>query len=116
MSTLIVELEIPGARAIEVTDGLLTAQLIDGRTISVPLAWYPRLLDATPRERDNRELHNEGQHIQWPDLDEDLSVEMLMAGIHSGESSGSFQRWLRARRAGLAVTIHEISSAASEEV
>ena len=110
MSTLIVELEIPGAVAIGVTDDLLTAQLVDGRTISVPLAWYPRLVDATPKERDNWELHNEGQHIHWPDLDEDLSVEMLMAGIRSGESPSSFQRWLKARRAGLPVTIHEIAS------
>ena len=114
MSTLVVELEIPGAKTVWVTDDLLSAQLSDGRTISAPLSWYPRLVQATPEERDNWELHYESQHIHWPDLDEDISVEMLMRGVPSGESPISFQRWLKAKQAGEPVAIHEIRTAKTE--
>ena len=116
MNSLTVQLEIPGAIAIKVTDESLTAELADGRTISAPLAWYPRLVHATQEERDNWELNGEGQHIHWPDLDEDLSVEMLMAGVPSGESPHGFKRWLEAKQAGLPVNIYEIHPAATEEV
>jgi Protein of unknown function (DUF2442) len=58
----------------------LTVQLDDGRSLSVPLAWYPRLLDGTEAERENFELIGEGEGIHWPDLDEDISVEGLLAG------------------------------------
>lgn len=75
----------------------LTAELSDGRTISVPLAWYPRLLNATPKERSNWRLIGKGQGIHWNDLDEDVSVEGLLAGRHSGESQASFKRWLEDR-------------------
>ena len=99
---------MPDAIAIAVTKDALAAQLSDGRTISAPLAWYPRLVHATQEERDNWEIHAGGQHLHWPDLDEDLSVEMLLTGQSSGESRKSFKRWLTAKRAGLPVTIHEI--------
>ena len=89
MSTSIVELEVPGATRIAVTDDTLTADLMDGRTIAVPLAWYPRLVHATPAERDKWELYAEGRHIHWPDLDEDLSIEGFLAGRKSGESRES---------------------------
>ena len=89
----------------------LTAELYDGRTISVPLAWYPRLTHATQQERDNWRLIGSGEGIHWPDLDEDISVEMLLGGWPSGESQRSFKRWLEAKQAGLPVTIHEIRPA-----
>ena len=93
-------IEIPEAIAITVTDESLTAELRDGRTISVPLSWYPRLTHATPEERNNWELIGTGEGIHWPDLDEDISVEMLLAGVPSGESQGGFKRWLEAKQAG----------------
>ena len=96
------------AKSIAVMDDALTAELDDGRTISVPLSWYPRLLHATDEERGNWELIGRGMHIHWPDLDEDLSVEGLLAGRKSGESAKSFARWLEAKRSGLPVNIHEI--------
>ena len=105
MSTSIVELEVPGAMSLTVSDDTLTAELSDGRTIAVPLAWYPRLLHATPEERGRWELTAGSQHIHWPDLDEDLSVEGLLAGRPSGESRESFRRWLEAKRAGRPVTL-----------
>ena len=79
------------------TEDTLQVELSDGRTISVPLAWYPRLVQADKEERDRWELIGEGQGIHWPDLDEDISVEGLIAGRQSGESQRSFKRWLEAR-------------------
>ena len=116
MTISTVSFEVPGATELEVTEDNLTAALHDGRTICVPLAWYPRLVHATPEERNNWEIHAGGQHLHWPDLDEDLSVEMLLTGQKSGESHRSFKRWLEAKQAGLPVTIHEIRPDATEEV
>ena len=109
-------IDVPGAITVDVTGESLTAGLSDGRTISVPLAWYPRLIHATPEERNNWEIHAEGRHLHWPDLDEDLSIEMLVIGQKSGESRRSFNRWLAAKRSGLPLTIHEITSKPVEEV
>ena len=111
MTTSTVSVDMPDAVAIAISEDSLTAQLSDGRTISAPLAWYPRLVHATLEERDNWEIHAEGQHLHWPDLDEDLSVEMLLTGQRSGESQKSFKRWLKAKQTGLPVTIHEIRPA-----
>ena len=105
MTTSTVELEVPGALSVSVTEDTLTAELMDGRTISVPLGWYPRLVHATPGERDNWELYAEGEHIHWPDLDEDIGVGGLLAGRRSGESAKCFQWWLEARRAGRPLTL-----------
>ena len=110
------EISVPDAMTIKVTEDTLTAELSDGRTISVPLAWYPRLVHATPEERNNWELIGTGQGIHWPDLDEDLSIEGFLAGRKSGESPRAFKRWLEAKRAGLPVNIYEIQPAAAEEV
>ncbi len=88
---------IPNAVDVETNDEALTVELSDGRTISVPLAWYPRLLHGTARERSNWELIGKGQGIHWEDLDEDISVEGLLAGLPSGESQASFKRWLQRR-------------------
>ena len=79
------------------TEDTLQVELSDGRTISVPLAWYPRLVQADKEESDRWELIGEAQGIHWPDLDEDISVEGLIAGRQSGESQRSFKRWLEAR-------------------
>jgi hypothetical protein len=82
---------------VDVTDERLTAHLSDGRIISVPLEWYPRLLHGTPAERAHYELSGSGYGIHWPDLDEDLHVDGLLEGRRSGESEASFTRWLEAR-------------------
>src|SRR5713226_4972047 len=88
------------ARAVDVkvTDDELTVQLEDGRRLAVPLAWYPRLLHGSKRERARWRFIGRGIGIHWPALDEDISVEGLLAGRHSGESQGSFKRWLESRR------------------
>ena len=81
-----------------VTDDSIVTNLLDGRTISVPLAWYPRLVHATPRERNRWRLIGNSEGIHWPDLDEDLSVDNLLSGKPSGESQASFGRWLEGRK------------------
>lgn len=81
-----------------VTDNALTVELADGRTISVPLAWYPRLLHGTPEERNHWRLIGRGEGIHWADLDEDVGIEGLLAGRQSGESQRSLKRWLEQRR------------------
>ena len=111
MTTSATEVIVPNAEDVSVTEDTLTADLADGRTISVPLAWYPRLVHATRRERDNWELIGGGQGIHWPDLDEDLSVEGLIMGRPSGESQRSFKRWLEAKRAGRSVALHDLMQA-----
>lgn len=83
-----------------VTDDTLSVDLEDGRTIAVPIGWYPRLAYGTSAERANFEISGAGRGIHWPDLDEDISVEGLLLGKTSGESHESFQRWLQGRIAG----------------
>jgi hypothetical protein len=80
-----------------VTADTLTVELSDGRSVSVPLAWYPRLLNATAEERMKWRLLAEGEGIRWPDVDEDISVASLIAGRPSSESAASLQRWLAER-------------------
>ena len=106
MHTSVLEVRVPEAGAITVTEDTLTAELSDGRSISVPLAWYPRLVHATKQERDNWRLIGGGEGIHWPDLDEDISVEGLLAGRPSGESQQSLQRWLEAKQEGRNLEIH----------
>ncbi len=97
MSTSAVEIEVPLAQRVTVTDDTLCVDLSDGRSISVPLAWYPRLQHASPAERKHWRLIGKGTGLHWEDLDEDISVEGLLAGRPSGESQPSFKRWLAAR-------------------
>jgi hypothetical protein len=85
------------AQEVSITDDSLIVDLSDGRTLSAPLAWYPRLLHGTPEERNNWRLIGDGEGIHWPDLDEDISVEGLILGRPSSESQRSFQRWLNER-------------------
>jgi len=94
MSSLTSELR---AQNIIITDESLSVRLSDGRIISVPLAWYPRLLHGTREERNNWSLIGNAEGIHWPDLDEDISVENLLMGKPSGESPDSLQKWLRNR-------------------
>ncbi|MDE0445509.1 MAG: DUF2442 domain-containing protein [Spirochaetaceae bacterium] len=98
MSISTVEVRVRDASSVAIDDDTLTADLSDGRTISVPLTWYPRLVHATVGERCNWRLVGRGFGIHWPDLDEDVSVEGLLAGRPSGESQRSFKRWLEARK------------------
>lgn len=87
------------AEQVTVTDDTLTVDLLDGRSISVPLEWYPRLSHATPAERNHWHLVGRGDGVHWPELDEDISVESLLNGARSGESQRSFKRWLDSRQA-----------------
>jgi len=98
MSTLKNELvKVPNARRVTVRADTLTVELADGRIVSVPLAWYPRLLHGAAKERKNWRLIGQGEGIHWPDLDEDISVENLLLGSPSGESQRSLKRWLQSR-------------------
>ena len=99
MSTSATEFRPRAALAVAAaaTDDALVVDLDDGRTLSVPLAWYPRLLHGTPAERGHWRLVGRGEGLHWPDLDEDVSVEGLLAGRPSGESQRSLQRWLEGR-------------------
>jgi len=85
-----VDIEVPKAERVTVTHDTLSVDLSDGRTISVPLAWFPRVFHASPEERKNWRLIGKGQGTHWEELDEDISVEGLLAGKPSGESQSSF--------------------------
>jgi len=98
MTTSTVEIEVPLAQDVTVTKDTLRVDLSDGRTISVPLAWFPRLVHASLVERSNWRFIGTGNGIHWEDIDEDISVQGLLAGKPSGESQASFARWLRKRR------------------
>jgi hypothetical protein len=98
MSTSTIEVAVPAATRVEVSDVALTVELVDGRIVSVPLLWYPRLAHAAPEERGRWRFIGRGEGIHWPDLDEDVSVANLLAGKPSGESQRSLKRWLELRR------------------
>ncbi len=98
MSISTVEIEVPFVQGITITNDTLSVDLSDGRTISVPLAWFPRLVHANPAERKNWRLIGKGEGIHWEDIDEDISVEGLLAGKPSGESQASFAKWLQKRK------------------
>ena len=97
MSTLVIDSDASRASAVRLTADALVVDLADGRTVSVPLAWYPRLLQGSPAERANHRFIGDGEGIHWPDLDEDIGVENILAGKVSGEGSKSFERWLQVR-------------------
>jgi hypothetical protein len=97
MSTLVTERDV-FAESVQFTDDSMIVRLDDGRSLSVPLAWYPRLLHGTKSERENLLLIGDGEGIHWPDLDEDISVEGLLAGKRSAESDSSLSHWLAKRR------------------
>lgn len=97
MSISAAEFAVPAAERVVITDDSLSVELSDGRAISVPLAWFPRLFHATKEERNNWRLIGRGQGIHWEKIDEDISVENLLAGRPSGESQASLKKWLAGR-------------------
>ena len=100
-SSFLIETKLSSVRVqdVAVTEDTLAVDLSDGRTISVPLGWYPRLSHGTPEERANWRISGAGWSVHWPDLDEDVSVKGLLLGNSSGESQGSFKKWLEKRTA-----------------
>ena len=92
MTTLVLEQE-PAAAQVQVSADRLVVTLVDGRVLSVPLNWYPRLLHASEAERQNVVVLGAGYALEWPDLDEHIGVEGLLAGRRSGESAASLERW-----------------------
>jgi len=101
MSISPIGIELPMAEDVRVTNDSLIVDLSDGRTISVPLEWFPRLLQATPEERSNWRLIGRGHGVHWEEIDEDISVEGLVAGRPSGESQRSFKKWIDQRQSRL---------------
>ena len=97
MSSSAVETHVARAVRVTASKDALAVDLTDGRTVIAPLAWYPRLLHGAPHERTRWRLIGAGQGIHWPDLDEDISVEALLAGRPSAENQRSFKRWLASR-------------------
>jgi hypothetical protein len=97
MTTSEVDISVATAQRVTVTKNALSVDLSDGRTVVAPLGWFPRLLYATPHERADFRLIGKGRGIHWPKLDEDISVEGLLAGRRSGESQTSLKKWLEVR-------------------
>lgn len=97
MSTLVTERDA-FAQSVHFSEDSLTVRLDDGRALSVPLTWYPRLLHGSEAEREKYELIGDGEGIHWPELDEDLSVEGLLAGRRSAESAASLAKWIEKRK------------------
>ena len=93
MITLTLDTE-PIVNQVAFTDEQLIVSLADGRSLSVPLDWYPRLMYALPKERQNWQILGDGYAIEWVDLDEHIGIEGLLAGKRSGESQHSLERWL----------------------
>lgn len=99
MSISAIDVRTPTAVEVSVSDEALTIELADGRTLSVPLAWYPRLQHGTHEERSRWRLIGGGTGLHWADLDEDISIEGLIAGRASTESAASLRIWLNKRKA-----------------
>ena len=99
MSSSAVDIQEARAQSVRVSGEALEVDLVDGRTIIVPLAWFPRLWHGTPQERNRFEILGDGAYLHWPNLDEDLTVAGLLAGRQSGESAQSLQKWLSSRKA-----------------
>ena len=97
MTTLTLDSASLIATSVQVTADSLDVELADGRSISAPLAWFPRLFHGTAEERAYFRFTGSGEGIHWPDLDEDISVEGIVAGRPTGESQRSLQRWLESR-------------------
>jgi len=97
MSFSAVDSMAPRAVNVAVDDRWLTVELADGRTLRVPLEWYPRLCHGTPQERANWRLIGGGEGIHWEALDEDISIAGLLAGKPSAETRASLERWLAKR-------------------
>ncbi|MEM9906793.1 MAG: DUF2442 domain-containing protein [Cyanobacteria bacterium P01_D01_bin.44] len=94
MTALTLELE-PIVERVSITAEQLIVDLVDGRSLSIPLSWYPRLLYASQKARQNRELLGDGYAVEWPDLDEHIGIDGFIAGRRSSESSKSLNAWLQ---------------------
>ena len=110
MTTSQIETQEARALKLRITDETMIVELSDGRELSVPLSWFPRLVYASKSERGNWELFGGGSSIHWPDLDEDIGVDGLLAGRPSGEGKWSFARWLKAKQEGRGLTIPELDA------
>ncbi|MDI6799660.1 MAG: DUF2442 domain-containing protein [Actinomycetota bacterium] len=98
MNISALEIEVPRIERADIAEDTLTVDLSDGRTISVPLAWFPRLMHSTLKERSNWRLIGKGEGIHWDDIDEDISAQSLLFGKPSGESQESLKKWLKSRK------------------
>lgn len=106
MSSLATEMEATvRATSVRVTDETITVDLEDGRTISVPTEWYPRLLHATPAERERYEIDDVG--VMWEQIDADFSIRGLLLGRKSGENPKIVKWWLQQRAKGCKATVEE---------
>ncbi|MBN1485758.1 MAG: DUF2442 domain-containing protein [Chloroflexia bacterium] len=94
----VVTLALPRITGVTISEDTISVDLEDGRTVSVPIGWYPRLVHGTAAELANFQTSSAGYGIYWPDLDEDIGVEGLLLGKKSTESSASFERWLQKRK------------------
>ena len=97
MSSFQTKSRVARAVAVSISEDTLVIDLQDGRTVAVPLSWYPRLLHGSHTERANWSVIGDGEGINWPDLDEDISTEGVLAGNPSGESDRSLQKWIKSR-------------------
>jgi len=97
MSSSATEIREARAQSLEVRGDTIFVDLVDGRTMTVPILWYPRLWYGTAEERAHFELLDEGRYVHWPDLDEDLTIDGMVAGRRSGESPKSLSKWLAGR-------------------
>jgi hypothetical protein len=97
MNTSATEIEEARAQEVRVGADSLVVELVDGRTLTVPLAWFPRLWYGSEEERARFEILGDGRYVHWPDLDEDLTIAGMLAGRRSGESADSLKRWLASR-------------------
>lgn len=97
-TSVVVTLSLPRITGVSVTDDTLSVDLEDGRSVSLPIGWYPRLAHGTPAERANVQIAGAGFGLHWPDLDEDIGVEGILLGKRSTESPTSFEHWLQTRK------------------
>ena len=95
----VMTLTLPRIVSGTVTDDTVSVDLEDGRTIAVPIGWYPRLAHGTSAERANVQISGAGYGMHWPELDEDIGIEGLLVGKQSTESAASFERWLQWHKA-----------------
>jgi hypothetical protein len=97
-TSVVVTLSLPRITGVSVTEDTLSVDLEDGRSVSLPIGWYPRLAHGTPVERANVQIAGAGFGLHWPDLDEDIGVEGILLGKRSTESPTSFENWLQSRK------------------
>ncbi len=105
MNTLATKLKSVAIELVSITDDALNIELSDGRSLTVPLTWFPRLFYATTNERNQWRLIGNGQGIHWQMIEEDISLENLLFGQPSGEGQKSLQKWLNTRQIQQAQTI-----------